>query len=224
MLISIIILFMQILGAVTSVVAIMRTRTAQGAIAWAISLNTFPYIAVPAYWVFGRSKFHAYTMERQEAFEATNPVAQLIKTKYIDAGLISVPDRKSVFLLEKLARLPYTVFNQVDLLIDGQQTFGAILESIERARDYVLVQFYIVHDDMVGRDLRDRLIACVGRGVRVFFLFDKLGCIDLPQKYLRSLTDAGVQVGTFNSTKGKANRFQFNFRNHRKIVVVDDRD
>ena len=53
-----------LLGAVTSVQAIMSTRTAQAAAAWAISLNTVPYVAVPAYWIFGRSKFDGYQMRR----------------------------------------------------------------------------------------------------------------------------------------------------------------
>src|SRR6188768_3467291 len=56
-----------VLGALTSVRAILDTRTSQGAIAWAISLNTFPYVAVPAYWVFGRSNFEGYVVLRRVA-------------------------------------------------------------------------------------------------------------------------------------------------------------
>src|SRR5262245_50766935 len=51
-----------LLGALTSVRAIMEVRTAQGAVAWAVALNTFPYVAVPAYWVFGRTSFHGYVL------------------------------------------------------------------------------------------------------------------------------------------------------------------
>jgi cardiolipin synthase len=54
---ALIIAFCHLLGAITSIHAILGVRTSQGAIAWAVSLNTFPYIAVPAYWVFGRSNF-----------------------------------------------------------------------------------------------------------------------------------------------------------------------
>ncbi|MCB1130779.1 MAG: hypothetical protein KDN05_06585, partial [Verrucomicrobiae bacterium] len=49
-----------LLGAATSVQAVMETRTAQGAVAWAISLNAMPFVALPAYWVFGRSDFNGY--------------------------------------------------------------------------------------------------------------------------------------------------------------------
>ncbi len=53
------------LGLLSSIDAVMSTRTSQGAIAWAIALNTFPYVAVPAYWVLGRSKFKGYVTARR---------------------------------------------------------------------------------------------------------------------------------------------------------------
>ena len=66
--IPLIIAFFHVLGALTSVRAILKVRTAQGAIAWAVSLNTFPYLAVPAYWVFGRSTFEGYVLLRRESW------------------------------------------------------------------------------------------------------------------------------------------------------------
>ena len=63
---------MHVLGAISSVQAIMSTRTPQGAIAWAISLNAFPYAAVPAYWILGRSKFDGYrTIRHTEMLAAS---------------------------------------------------------------------------------------------------------------------------------------------------------
>src|SRR5687767_13719280 len=56
-----------LLGALTSIDAILHVRTSQGAIAWAVSLNTFPYVAVPAYWVFGRTSFDGYVVLRRRA-------------------------------------------------------------------------------------------------------------------------------------------------------------
>src|SRR5204862_5731209 len=58
--------FCHLLGALTSIHAIMSVRTSQGAIAWAVSLNTFPYVAVPAYWVFGQSDFEGYVVLRRK--------------------------------------------------------------------------------------------------------------------------------------------------------------
>src|SRR4051812_28437446 len=64
---SLVIAFCHLFGALTSIHAILNVRTSQGTIAWAISLNTFPYVAVPAYWVFGRSNFEGYVVLRRKA-------------------------------------------------------------------------------------------------------------------------------------------------------------
>jgi len=64
-----IVLFVYILGLLSALNAIMTARTSQGAIAWVISLVTLPYIAVPLYWFFGRSKFNGYTAARKKVLE-----------------------------------------------------------------------------------------------------------------------------------------------------------
>ena len=127
-------------------------------------------------------------------------------------------------LVENLAKLPFTQGNAVDLLIDGKATFDSIFAGIDRARDYVLVQFYIIKDDTLGHELRDRLIAKAKAGVRCYVLYDEIGSSALPKRYLKELWDGGVQAAAFNSTKGTTNRFQINFRNHRKNVIVDGRE
>jgi cardiolipin synthase len=223
MIIGFLIAAAHVLGFLTSVHAVWNTRTTQGAIAWAISLNTFPYVALPAYWVFGRSKFQGYVDARQEGDLEINQVA-------VDAGrrseqfYVDLPEEwGGVQALERLARMRFTGGNDVKLLIDGEATFGAIFEGIEAAEDYVLVQFYIIKDDQLGRELKDRLIRKARAGVRVYLLYDEVGSHKLPKSYVGELRSAGAEVSAFNTRRGRRNRFQLNFRNHRKIVVVDGR-
>jgi cardiolipin synthase len=87
----------------------------------------------------------------------------------------------------------------------------------------VLVQFYIVRDDTVGRRLRDALIEKARSGVRVHFLYDEIGCWKLPASYLDTMRDESIEVSGFKTTRGRRNRFQINFRNHRKLLIVDGR-
>mgnify|MGYP001816086104 FL=1 len=117
--------------------------------------------------------------------------------------------------------MPILGFNQSRLLINGQETFDRLFEDIAAARSYILVQFYIVNDDHLGRRLKDRLIRKAQDGVSVFFLYDEIGSYQLPGNYLREMQQAGIHVSAFHSTRGKTNHFQLNFRNHRKIVVID---
>jgi cardiolipin synthase len=73
----------------------------------------------------------------------------------------------------------------------------------------------------LGRELKSRLIAKAEQGVRIYFLYDEIGSHALPEKYKDDMKAAGIEVYNFHSRKGPRNRFQINFRNHRKIVVVD---
>lgn len=214
-----------ILGAISSVQAIMSTRTAQGAIAWAISLNTVPYVAVPAYWIFGRSKFDGYQMKRHTTMLAESKVERDAIRLLEEGGMLfeakNAHEQSQKKMLENLAQMPITQFNDADLLIDGKETFDAIISSIAKATDYVLVQFYIIHADGLGNRLKDALVSKANEGVPVYLLYDALGSYSLPKAYIQELDDAGVKTAAFSTTRGLQNRFRVNFRNHRKIVVVD---
>ncbi len=212
----------QAAGFLTAIKAIMETRTAQGAVAWAVSLIALPYVAVPAYWVFGRTKFTGYVTKRRAELLKTSAVARRLAEEFDRQRMQTKAGRREELLLERLAKLPFTAHNRAGLLIDGEATFAAIFASIAEAREYVLVQFYIIHDDGLGRRLRDALIARAQAGVRCMVLFDEMGSGRL-RGYCAALRAGGVQIAPFDTTKGPANRFQLNFRNHRKIVVVDGR-
>ena len=208
-------------GFLSSLDALMSTRTAPGAVAWIVSLNTFPVVAVPSYWVFGRSRFQGYVIGRREdESELYHELAPHMANIYV----FHAQDHSrnvSVEAIEKLAKMPILGANDVELLIDGEATFKSIFDGIERAKESVLVQFYIVRDDNIGRALQALLIRKAREGVRVHFLYDEVGSYRLPTSYLDKLTEAGVEVRRFHSTRGSGNRFQLNFRNHRKVVVVD---
>jgi len=203
--------------------AVMRNRTAQGAIAWAVSLITIPLVALPLYVIFGRSRFNGYVAARRSNNRDLKRIVDRLAVfgPMFQASMAS--GCKSWRALEMLALMPFTHSNRAALLIDGQETFEAIFRGIDSARSYILVQFYILEDDSAGRELQSRLIQKAQSGVRVYLLYDEIGSFALPNVFVETLRDAGVRVTPFHSTKGKANRFQLNFRNHRKIVVIDGR-
>ncbi|MGG7056551.1 cardiolipin synthase [Nitrosomonas sp. ANs5] len=211
------------LGIVSSVDALMSTRTAPGAVAWIVSLNTFPYVSVPAYWVFGANRFNGYVIGRKQVNSRLyRELAQ--KMSLVECYATPFPPSKQNFqVMERLAKMPLLSGNNVELLIDGEAAFASIFAGIDAAEHYLLVQFYIVRDDVLGRELKHRLVARARDGVRVYFLYDEIGSYRLPSSYLDELRDAGVWVRSFHSTRGSGNRFQLNFRNHRKIVIADGR-
>jgi cardiolipin synthase A/B len=206
---------------VLAVDAVMTVRTSQGSIAWIVSLLTIPYVAVPLYWIFGRTKYYGYINARRTESKDMRPIIDRVVLE-LPEFIVHPKDHSMNFrVMEELAAMPFTRYNDTALLVDGEQTFAAIFEGIASAQDYVLVQFFIIKDDELGREFQAALIDKARSGVRVYLLYDEIGCIRLPGSYLRALSDAGVEVSAFNTTKGLRNRFQLNFRNHRKVLIAD---
>lgn len=206
-------------GAITSIIAIMGTRTAQGAIAWAISLNTIPYVALPAFWVFGRSKFRGYKKKRRGRIEGTSAHTKNFILQGREERFRPEANDKNAFL-EYLTRLPATIKNEVKLLQNGVEIFPSLYEGIDQAKEYILIMFYIIRDDSTGTEMKERLISARKRGVCVYVIYDEVGSQQLSRKYIQDLLDVGVEIVPFSSTK-RWDRLHLNFRNHRKIVIAD---
>lgn len=196
--------------------AVSSARTSQGAVGWVVFLVTAPYLAVPLYLFLGHHKFSQYLTGRRDSEE----VIEGIKS-FREANAPDVPTEFPSEALERISELPVVRGNDMRLLIDGQETFDAIFAAIDAARSYALIQFYIVHDDNLGRALCDHLIAAAKRGVSVRFMSDPVGSVKLPQAYRDDLRSAGIHVVDPKQMRGPKNRFQLNFRNHRKTVVID---
>nr|WP_297457122.1 cardiolipin synthase [uncultured Halomonas sp.] len=206
-------------GVVSAVLALMSSRTSQGAVAWIISLVTFPYVAVPAYWIFGRPRFYGYVSARGERDTTLRRI--LLRYRPLIEPYLADSRHGSVRAVEQLAMMPMTSGNRAELLIDGEATFDSLFAGIDAAESYILIQFFIVRQDRLGLELKRRLERQAERGVRVYFLYDEIGCHSLGDGYLDDLRHAGAEVSAFNSSRGLRHRFQLNFRNHRKLLVVD---
>ncbi|AOI65958.1 cardiolipin synthase [Burkholderia territorii] len=218
------ILAIHVLGIIGACHAIMNTRTSQGAIAWAVSLAAMPYLTLIPYLFLGRSKFSGYVDARRHEMEALRthtPLAPWTDADATDGPAADAIGRAAMLALTRLGGMPFVGGNAVRTLVNGDATFSAILSAIDTARDYVIVQFFIVRDDALGQMLRDALLARAAAGVRCYVLYDSIGSFDLPHSYVDTLRRGGVEVHPFATHRKFVNRFQLNFRNHRKIVVVD---
>lgn len=215
-------LVMYAAAVISALEAILKARTPQGAIAWTISLLTFPLVALPMYLIFGRNRFDGYLEKRNEIERESLRLIQRTSDN-IEEHLVPVnADSPMYASLFNLARMPATRGNRLQLLVDGEATFDDIARGMRAAQHYILFQFYIIRDDQLGRRL-GRVLADKARdGIRVYLLYDEIGSRQFEKsRLLKQLRTAGVEVAPFNTRQGRRNRFQLNFRNHRKVVVVD---
>ena len=212
-------------GIAHAVHAVLHARTSQAAIAWSMALVIFPWIALPLYWLFGRTRLWGNI----DARRAHDNVAADYAHEALEAMRryqVKPPSKNGARLskfIRRMSGIPCTGSNAVELFDHGGHAFSTMLESIAAAERYVLIQFFIVHQGQLSEAYADILRQKVREGVRVYFLFDAVGSYRLYRRYVRELREAGVEVASAPVVTRRLLRPQFNFRNHRKITVVDGR-
>ena len=200
---------------------ISQNLNPQTAMAWIMVNIAFPWIGVPLYFLIGQNRLRRYARLRQHS------EVRLTTLKSGDAE----PDATDI----PYASPHYDLFHRVltrmnrnfrprpcrvELLIDGENAFPAIFQAITEARHYIFVQYYILRADRLGLELKRLLIDKARSGVAIYLIFDDIGSFWLNRSYVRELEKAGVQVARFLPLNLPGS-LQVNFRNHRKLVLVD---
>lgn len=205
------------LALICAIREISASRTSQGSIAWLVSLAFLPFPTALIYLVFGWKHFDSYASTK----------LQVRHSRLLRSEDLAVIDRETGAewpVQRRAAGMPFIAGNKVDLLIDGKATFDSIFAGIAEAKTYVLVQFYIIRHDALGQRLAAALVERARAGVKVYVLYDDVGSNGLSRAYKKSLTDEGVLIYGFNHRHRLLRLFgpmRINYRNHRKIVVVD---
>ena len=114
-------------------------------------------------------------------------------------------------------------FNRVTPLRDGLEAYPAKLAAIRGAKRSVMLETYVLRDDFVGRAFHAALVEASRAGVEVRLMYDAVGSFDLPDAYVQTLREAGVETLLFNPVAPWRSRFGLNRRNHQKSLIVDDR-
>jgi len=199
---------LEIVAVFLAFAAASKSRTPQGSVGWVVFLIAAPYAAVPVYLLIGNWRISRRVIARRASKEVIASMEEISTNHSAKVLAEPGPAAARAGAFEHLAGMPVASGSSVDLLIDG-------------AQDYILICFYIVRDDGLGRQLKSRLIDKAHNGVKVRFLYDGIGCSGLPSAYLDDLRAAGIEVHNHHSIYRSISRFQINFRNHRKIVIVD---
>lgn len=218
---AVVVFALHLAGVVHALHALMHVRTTQGTIAWVVLLVTFPYLAMPFYWVAGRARFSGYVRARRAEDVRLRKLADSMHTRLRRYEVEIPADDVFSKAARYLGGLPFTRGNSLELLIDGTETFERLFAEIQAAKHYICVNFYIVKNDRLGMRFQQLLIERALAGVKVRLLIDEIGSYKLERKYLRALADAGVECEWFGTNRFWWSRLQVNFRNHRKIMVID---
>ena len=128
------------------------------------------------------------------------------------------------FIRVNTGRTVYDGDTAVEILDNGDVFFPRLIEALSAAQDYILMEFYIVKTDRIGRRVLDVLAEKARAGVKVHLLYDHFGSDrHLDRRYMKTLREAGVIVGVFDPQKISIFDSNVNFRNHRKATIIDGR-
>lgn len=111
--------------------------------------------------------------------------------------------------------------NDITIFTDGNEKFDALIEDLRRAERYIHLQYYIIKNDVLFNRIREVLVQKAGEGVEVRVLYDGMGCRSVRKKYWKKLRSQGLKISEFFPATLRRLHLRLNYRNHRKIVVID---
>ena len=196
---------------------IMERRQAGAAVAWLMAVCLFPYLGVPLYLIFGGRRVERVRARKQGPhLETDNEAASA--GDIVDESAWDVAS-----LMLRSGATPPLRDNGVTVIGDGERAYDEILEAINNAERRIEVCTYILGRDRVGTTIVSRLARKARQGVEVKLLIDSLGSIWTRRHALRKLRAAGGEVGWFLPMVHFRRRAAAHLRNHRKLIVIDDR-
>lgn len=208
-----------------AVVIVLENRNPSKTLAWLIVMTFIPIVGFFFYLMFGqnfRKKKRFRKKELADFGELQLVVDRKLGIDYSEQILSSdYSRRRLVNLVLHNSESPFTVHNRMSVLTNGVETFSAIIQALSEATHHIHMQYYIWRDDEIGRDIQRVLIEKARAGVEVRIIYDGVGSWDLNESYIEELRHAGVEIYPFLPVAFPVVTSKVNYRNHRKIVVVD---
>jgi cardiolipin synthase len=221
----IIILLLFIMQVITILLADFRHPSKT--VAWLVILFIFPLIGFVMYYFMAKSYTHRRRSKRKGLRLMKENRDDLLKRSEGQWDLQDEPmqrllrNHRLFEFLHHLPGSPICKFNTVTVLSDTTETYNAMKSAIERAKNHIHFQFYTIRHDQIGREFQQMLIRKAREGVMVRVLYDGIGSYKLSRQYIKELREAGAEVQSFLAPLFAFLDKRLNYRNHRKIVVVD---
>ncbi|MBB6453052.1 cardiolipin synthase [Salirhabdus euzebyi] len=215
--------FISISVILISFLIFIENRNPRQTLNWLLVLAAFPVVGFFFYILFGRN-YRKQKMFAQKAELDEQTYKRVEGSRFFnEQEMEQMGDHQRMLfrLAQKMGNLPISFNTETKVLTNGIQAFPKILDELQKAKHHIHLEFYIVRNDTLGNEIKDILIEKAKAGVEVRFLYDAVGSWQLSQHYKDELSRAGVEVVPFAPVKLPFLNNKINFRNHRKIIVID---
>lgn len=202
------------------------TRSGVKALAYILFIVLVPMVGIIFYFSFGinyrkRKMYNKKIVEDEVLRQKITSSVQEYSDEVIHSTLLSPEHFNLARFVQNTIGSPLTANNTVKLLLNGEEKFPAVLAAMENATSHIHVEYYIFEDDKTGNSIADVLIRKAKEGVEVRFMYDDFGSHGLGKKFIKKLEEAGVETAPFYKIRLYAFANRLNYRNHRKIIVID---
>ncbi|MBR1838465.1 MAG: cardiolipin synthase [Bacteroidaceae bacterium] len=204
----------------TVLVVMLENRQPERTIAWVVAIVLLPFVGLVMFYFFGRN---LRSRKRRKLYHNNT-------TTYLDAysgskDTLSI-ENDTYYPLKKLCQeefgAPLHRLEQAVLLESGTDFVQKLIETFDSAKSHVYLETYIIEDDAVGNAVGEALLRAAKRVVDVRLLYDDVGCWRVKSAFFKHLSQGGVHVASFMPVRFPALTHKINYRNHRKVCVVDN--
>lgn len=208
---------------------IYDTRSISKTMAYLLFAIFVPGIGIAFYFSFGinyrKRRIYSKKLKIDESLrlEFKRKLEESNKRLFASGNKAIIQNIELIRLLSnrKLGNNPILPNNEVQLLFNGEHLFPKMIEELESAKNHIHIEFYIFENDVIGNTIKNILIRKAGEGVEVRFIYDDFGSSSIRKTLATELTKNGVKAYPFNQITLVKLANRINYRNHRKIVVID---
>ncbi len=208
-------------------IVFLERRTPTAALAWLSILIFLPVVGFVLYLILGQNytKEQLFTLKKREDETLLGIISEQKKViadkTATPEDILLRPFRSMVLMLLENNWAYLTTDNRVRIYTDGNDKFPALLTAIHGAKDHINLEYYIIRNDHLGKEIVAALAKRARAGITVRLLVDGLGCGKLPGDFFSDYQKAGGRLAKFFPSKIPFINLRMNFRNHRKIAVID---
>lgn len=210
------------------IIIFFQRRSPQTVWTWLLLLYFIPILGFVLYLLIGQD-FHKSRMFKAKEIEGELKYAVRRQEENIYRKRLRLANpemarfRDLILYNLEAGEAVLTDNNDVLIYTDGKEKFRALIEEMKRAKRYIHLQYYIIKDDELWRQVEAVLIQKAKEGVEVRVLFDSMGCRSMHNRDWERLEKNGIMVAEFFPALFGSLQLRINYRNHRKIVVIDGR-
>jgi cardiolipin synthase len=209
------------------IVIFLERKDPTATLAWVLVLLVFPGAGFLLYLLlsqnFSRKQLFIMKIHAKKSFgDYIRVQRELFETGRLIFNDKNVENYKDLIKMNLFYHgFSYTQNNEVEIYTDGQKKFEDLFKAIEGAKNHIHMEYYILRNDSTGKNLFDLLSQKAKEGVEVRLLYDSVGGRHISKEQIEMLRRSGVKVAVFFGSTFPFFNFKINYRNHRKIVVID---